>query len=83
MFFFPPAALKKKKKATLSPLVDSSHPDPSGYILPQSTNHILYSAVFCEILYFWLTSEQETVLSVHHLGGDLRAVKAQTGFASL
>lgn len=69
-------------RAALSLPFDSSYPDPSGCFLPQSTNHILYSAVFCETLYFWLISEQETVLSVCHLGKDLRGGKAQGGFES-
>lgn len=58
-------------RAPLRLSFDSSYPDPSGCFLPQSTNHILYSAVFCETSYFWLTSEQETVLSASQLGREL------------
>lgn len=47
-------------------------------MLPSATtNHILYSVVFCKTLYFWITSKQETGLSVRHLGRDLRDVETQ------
>lgn len=34
-------------------------------------------------LYFWLASEQETVLGVRHLGRDLRVINAQAGCESM
>lgn len=43
--FFSSAAFEFQ--ASLRLLFVRSYPDPSGHFLPQSTNHILYSAVFC------------------------------------